>query len=518
MSPTVPDAGNAADALEVLIYKTLASLPPDPGDAIKLIDDGFVQLDAFRERPDHSDACAVLEGMRKSRQAILELRKRNWGASQNLFAESERLLSSAAKFGDLARMLSDASASDAFFLSGMLALQQLDVNQGELLIRQAARKAEDFAQKYTEPGDEINTFYLALAKLQRANLRFWKCLNALTRMDFVEGARLGDPIEAEEACAALSRLALDPDRRILLTQAQVFSKSLAPMRTIAQVVGALLRNETTPKVDYSGQRQLLEDALEAAAEAGPDALNVLINCKQIIGMFDTVRQIDSLRPKPPQPDGIIRVFVMMKFSEAEVVIEEALREVFENEPYWFQVVLARDEILEGDLFDNVRKLMERADAFIADVSDLNPNVMIELGMAINDARRRPVLLIRRTDGVPMPSDLKERLYGEYQLQDPEKRSLDVQLRTAFQKTAQIADLQVRRSARFLSRRWIEKAVRAKDPYFQISKQQILTLQRQYVSVERLQSATVPEIATHVGSGLANLLAEALRPVNQSAGA
>ena len=55
--------------------------------------------------------------------------------------------------------------------------------------------------------------------------------------------------------------------------------------------------------------------------------------------------------------------------------------------------------------------MESAHCFVAEISDHNPNVMIEIGrMEVFD---RPLLLLRRSESNKPPADLRERLYVEY---------------------------------------------------------------------------------------------------------
>ena len=53
--------------------------------------------------------------------------------------------------------------------------------------------------------------------------------------------------------------------------------------------------------------------------------------------------------------------------------------------------------------------------FVADVSDLNPNVMLELGITEADAGRRPVVILRRQGSADLPADLRGLLYVEYEL-------------------------------------------------------------------------------------------------------
>ena len=50
--------------------------------------------------------------------------------------------------------------------------------------------------------------------------------------------------------------------------------------------------------------------------------------------------------------------------------------------------------------------MDMVDGFVADISDHNPNVMLELGMSENDSQKRPVFVLRRRGSPEPPHRLK----------------------------------------------------------------------------------------------------------------
>src|SRR4051794_6951254 len=61
--------------------------------------------------------------------------------------------------------------------------------------------------------------------------------------------------------------------------------------------------------------------------------------------------------------------------------------------------------------------MDRAHAFLAEITDANPNVMFELGAAFADRRDRPVVLLYRegddTTQRELPIDLRGLVYAKY---------------------------------------------------------------------------------------------------------
>jgi len=102
------------------------------------------------------------------------------------------------------------------------------------------------------------------------------------------------------------------------------------------------------------------------------------------------------------------------FATRYKVIEAAVREVFENPPYFFEVVLARDFSYEFTLLDNLRTHMSQADGFVAEISEPNPNVMIEFGAAVlGDNQNRPVIALRSNAAQDTPADIKGVLYIDY---------------------------------------------------------------------------------------------------------
>jgi hypothetical protein len=83
-------------------------------------------------------------------------------------------------------------------------------------------------------------------------------------------------------------------------------------------------------------------------------------------------------------------------------------------PYFFEVVLARDFMTQGRLTDDLIAHMDASDGFVAEITELNPNVMFELGAVVLGERRgRPALLIRAEEAKPIPADLAGDLYISY---------------------------------------------------------------------------------------------------------
>jgi molecular chaperone HtpG len=194
-----------------------------------------------------------------------------------------------------------------------------------------------------------------------------------------------------------------------------------------------------------------------------------------------------------RPDHIL-VFMITPFNNQYIQIEQAVRRVLERPPYCFEVRLARDYTHKPGLLDNVREHMQRAHGFIADITDLNPNVMFELGAAMIVDDGRPVFVLRGSDAdSPIPADFKEKLYVPYGALNESLDKLENDIRSCFEKDGRIThdgmqELLTQRKKHFLSRVLLEAlSVR-------LTPEQVSGLMKHYKTIEDLISADKREIA------------------------
>lgn len=75
-------------------------------------------------------------------------------------------------------------------------------------------------------------------------------------------------------------------------------------------------------------------------------------------------------------------FVAMPFRDECEVVLEAIRDVLEVKPYFLQVETAAFQYFARNVSDNVATWIQRASCYVADISDGNENVMMELGLGI----------------------------------------------------------------------------------------------------------------------------------------
>ncbi len=164
----------------------------------------------------------------------------------------------------------------------------------------------------------------------------------------------------------------------------------------------LLNDRTVPMVSAHFQR-LLATTLKSRAEVHELTL-------ALDALRETTTDVSTNRPNAN--NGGVTIFMCTPYDDYYRVVEQAVRTVFERPPYCFRVRLARDFALSPRLAMSVVEHIRLADAFVADISEDNPNVMFELGAAV--LTDRPIFLLTSvTRKSKPPVDLGDRLYISY---------------------------------------------------------------------------------------------------------
>jgi hypothetical protein len=463
------------------------------------------------------------EGLRLYFSGILEIRRQNLGSAMELLNKAPEYLREAGDFGALFRPLIDHMAPDQLFAAGVMAISRQDFALAKALLEDAAQKAEYLAAKYYAEGSPLRLFCLGLGKLYRAYFATFKLWSDFARFDLEWGESADQAAAAaREARKLIGRAGLDnPIWRTCHQLAAVLSGIVDVLPAAARLVRALLEGKPSPELDFATLRQRLQEAENEAAASGEQGVVFVRVCAQLAAMLDNLRRYDAARPKPAPPAPTkpaekrpTRLFVMMPFSDEGKIVESALVRVFEDEPYFFDVILARDRTLRSGLFDNVKAHMDLVDGFVADISDLNPNVMLELGMAEADPRQRPVFVLHRNGSKEPPSDLKGRLYVEYALPPAgAKDRVETLAKELRQKLEAIEDLRQmlnRRQARYLSESYIR--ARLKRARLDLDAEEIGQLSKAFETADELEAADAAEIGRKTGleAALASRVAKAFK--------
>jgi len=90
----------------------------------------------------------------------------------------------------------------------------------------------------------------------------------------------------------------------------------------------------------------------------------------------------------------IRFFLARPFNGKYDVFERAVRSVLEDAPFFFEVRTALDYVHRPGLFDNIKEHITTSHGVIAEVSELNANVMLEVGATLAGSDDRPLFIVR----------------------------------------------------------------------------------------------------------------------------
>jgi hypothetical protein len=556
MGDITPSAGaSAPERLGEFVDRILDTVPDDSGQACQHFEAALEQVGQFCQDPDYPGAKVLLEGfslenqgsrallesqfavasaifeqasdrfiqvgetnradlckgLQLGAQACVALREQNFGAGQTLISDAQKLLAKDPKLGlKYAPVIDDLTISSLGF--GVIqAVQMLNSPEVKVMSEEASLRATEFAHKYLQDGTPMCFLYLGLAKYWRAFYQFYKAQADLQTFSFQALIEQDDPAQtAREARALLAHAADLPIASDAYNISGVFAGTMEVLPSVAKLANALVQGFPAPQIDYNVLQAHLKTAQEAAAASGKNGLPFYNLCERLVQAVENLHQfdLDRARPmaRPADPGTPIQLFVIMPFAENSKVVEQALRTVLEDDPYWFRITLARDSILSPNLLDNVKAHMHLADAFVADISGLNPNVMMELGMVEGDPAKRPVFVLKRKvekrEREPdVPSDLKAKLYIEYEVvatssPDEKVRLLANELKTKLSTAAELTALTSRPHTRFTSAQYIQRKLQQRK--MQLSPDDIATLQKGFPCLEDLEAATAAQIAMKTG--------------------
>jgi hypothetical protein len=149
----------------------------------------------------------------------------------------------------------------------------------------------------------------------------------------------------------------------------------------------------------------------------------------------------------------VTCFVAIPFDEKYDSVLEALRDVLEVAPYYWQVARADQKLFKQHLSRNVAEWIARAHCYVADITDQNGNVMMELGHAYWGYHDRPLVIIHQKGRKRHLIDLADSRRIEYPWGDPPDQKLIAQtFRTEIANTDELWTLRKCSMPRYLSTR------------------------------------------------------------------
>jgi hypothetical protein len=250
----------------------------------------------------------------------------------------------------------------------------------------------------------------------------------------------------------------------------------------------------------------LEDKIAVVEEKLNASLGEVQSLQGKVESLKTDSQPHFVRPASGAftEGNFIKFFVMMPYAEDYGRLEKAIRNILEDDPYWFELHLARDRTLEPEIVANIRHHVSAADGYIAEISELNPNVMMELGWLFFEPTLRsrfhpelgrpPLIMLwseSEANGKRPPANLE----GSLRVDRPGLGSggLESALRREFDRVESLQKLVARRVEKFLSIHSLEKR--------EFSSAQAKRINGRFKSVEKLLSSDFSEVKDRSERGL-----------------
>lgn len=157
---------------------------------------------------------------------------------------------------------------------------------------------------------------------------------------------------------------------------------------------------------------------------------------------EALQQQQAVLRQQDEPRASHRIFFLMFPFNGYDELETALREVIEDR-WGCQLYIASDRQWDDTLWGNIRNHMDKADAFLAEISEATPNVMFELGAVAYRVDERPTLLLRDTERESkekVPADIRGFLYVNYSEQERKQETLADYLEGQMRRKQSIKDL------------------------------------------------------------------------------
>jgi len=174
-----------------------------------------------------------------------------------------------------------------------------------------------------------------------------------------------------------------------------------------------LRN-TRPNREAQTKIDQLQGQLRSEADRVTEAVNALrqaittVSNESIRLKYVQSEHISRMQFRLSLPDAVIGdqqhvvCFVALPFEDDKktfaykTILLPALRSALELEPYFWQVGRADDKYFAETIERNIFEWVARADVYMAEISDVNPNVMMELGyMRWSREPKQPFIVLKR---------------------------------------------------------------------------------------------------------------------------
>jgi molecular chaperone HtpG len=169
--------------------------------------------------------------------------------------------------------------------------------------------------------------------------------------------------------------------------------------------------------------------------------------KQMIKEMDELRE--KLRMSECSQTEHVSCFFAMPFHDSYNKLLKVVRNILQDQPYGWEVTRADSEHIGDTIPDNVKEHIAQSHCYIAEVSDPNPNVFLEIGRISHYRDQGRPLIYLCKQGIKPPIDIEGELLSYY---DPNlgEEELMQQLKEELAKKRSVKSLKNIKDKSFLS--------------------------------------------------------------------
>jgi hypothetical protein len=269
-----------------------------------------------------------------------------------------------------------------------------------------ARQREQSTQPFTS-SDEMTNQIERMEKLLEAQAKYLNDLQASLR-DTIAEQLAKQSLKQEERLSTM----LISFKEAIIEQRDQLSKTQASLlgaiieqrdqlsKTQASLLGAIIeQRDQLSKTQASLLGAIIEQTSISSGSDNRGTTPILANQ---FGL--NVTQTASSEQEQSKQVSIshITCMVALPFKDNadtfayEGILLPALRDILERSPFYWEVIRADEIHLKDIIQENIKALMKKADAYIVDISDENPNVMMELGyMLWSKKDDQPLVVLKR---------------------------------------------------------------------------------------------------------------------------
>lgn len=217
--------------------------------------------------------------------------------------------------------------------------------------------------------------------------------------------------------------------RIRTEQGNLMASANNMQQQGTMTIDALMLNIANPLIrSLAGKKDLtkemlieISDSLYQIAILNSPFVDLLISNNRLIAenLAKFLFKTTGTKEKVKLNNGKAKCFIALPFNKKFTVIWEAVNNVLTRSPYFWQVIRGDHYIYGQILLNSIRNHLKTSHRLIADISGLNANVLIELGLMLaNETESGELLILCDEETLQrLPTDLSGVLLAVYSKED-----------------------------------------------------------------------------------------------------